>query len=694
MLKPVLKKVLHLEDPVGSIKGIGPKKSEALRESGFETVFDLLRIYPNKYQDRRTAVDIKDLKADTQALIKVRLESIKSAYVRRGLTVISAVFYDRDGKINIKWFNKTYLLKQLKLHNEYWLYGNTVAFKNSLTISNPEIEPVSDNNTGTKDRLTAVYSSNAGLSRAAISPLSLRKIIDGILDNTDLASSLPEELRNTTYSGIFKSFEEIHRPTTLEALNKAKHTIAFFDQVLFQMGVLKRRENLTGYLTLPDKNQYEPYESPYPLPFELTGAQKKALGQIIGDMLPESDKPPMNRLVQGDVGSGKTLVAFLAMLKFIFVLRPGAQCAFMAPTEILANQHLIAFKKFFPQFASKAVILTGSLKTKERRLINDLIETGAALVVFGTHALFQEQLKFNELGLCIIDEQQRFGVNHRRMLFNKGSDPHQLLLSATPIPRTLSLTIFGDMDTSIIDEMPPGRQPVKTYTAKSFDEVAPKVGEVLENGGQVYVVCPLIEASDERDWTSVEESAQRIAGHFPDKNIACLTGQQSWEEKDLIMHSFKSGEIDIVIATTVVEVGVDNPNATLIVIENADCFGLSQLHQLRGRVGRGSKQSECILISRQKSESERLKILVSTNDGFELSTEDLKMRGPGDLIGTRQSGLSHPCFSHKIPLKLIENARKRAFEILTKESDTIKNWFCAQMIKSFGGSYTTFMEGG
>lgn len=402
----------------------------------------------------------------------------------------------------------------------------------------------------------------------------------------------------------------------------------------------------------------------------------------------------MNRLVQGDVGSGKTLVAFLAMLKFIFVLRPGAQCAFMAPTEILANQHLIAFKKFFPQFASKAVILTGSLKTKERRLINDLIETGAALVVFGTHALFQEQLKFNELGLCIIDEQQRFGVNHRRMLFNKGSDPHQLLLSATPIPRTLSLTIFGDMDTSIIDEMPPGRQPVKTYTAKSFDEVAPKVGEVLENGGQVYVVCPLIEASDERDWTSVEESAQRIAGHFPDKNIACLTGQQSWEEKDLIMHSFKSGEIDIVIATTVVEVGVDNPNATLIVIENADCFGLSQLHQLRGRVGRGSKQSECILISRQKSESERLKILVSTNDGFELSTEDLKMRGPGDLIGTRQSGLSHPCFSHKIPLKLIENARKRAFEILTKESGTIKNWFCAQMIKSFGGSYTTFMEGG
>lgn len=291
-MKPVLKKVLHLEDPVGSIKGIGPKKSEALRESGFETVFDLLRIYPNKYQDRRTAVEIKDLKADTQALIKVRLESIKSAYVRRGLTVISAVFYDRDGKINIKWFNKTYLLKQLKLHNEYWLYGNTVAFKNSLTISNPEIEPVSDNNTGTKDRLTAVYSSNASLSRAAISPLSLRKIIDGILDNTDLASSLPEELRNTTYSGIFKSFEEIHRPTTLEALNKAKHTIAFFDQVLFQMGVLKRRENLTGYLTLPDKNQYEPYESPYPLPFELTGAQKKALGQIIGDMLPESDKPP------------------------------------------------------------------------------------------------------------------------------------------------------------------------------------------------------------------------------------------------------------------------------------------------------------------------------------------------------------------------------------------------------------------
>ncbi|HOI91911.1 MAG TPA: ATP-dependent DNA helicase RecG [Candidatus Rifleibacterium sp.] len=674
---------------------MGPKKSETLQNAGFGCVFDLLRIYPVRYQDRRQAVPISALQPQTQGLLKARLNSIKAFHARRGLTVINAEFADQTGKIGAKWFNKVYLTRQLKPGNEYWLFGSATTIKNQLVLSNPEIEPV-DNEAveATNRRLTPVYPSNSRLAEARISPLSLRKLIDNVLDQVDWAASFPPAVQESSFRVIAGAIADIHRPESDEELKKAKHTLAFFDQVLFQMGVLKRRENITGYLTLPDAVRHAPADSPYPLPFQLTNGQKQALGEIIADLKPGSDRPPMNRLLQGDVGSGKTLVAFLAMIDSAIELYPGSQCAFMAPTEILARQHLQNFVRFFPQFARHAVIITGSMKTAERRPLNEAVATGQALFIFGTHALFQEQTQFNRLNFCIIDEQQRFGVNHRRQLFRKGENPHQLLLSATPIPRTLSLTIFGDMDTSIINELPPGRQPVVTRIAAGFREVLPLVKNTLAAGNQIYVVCPLIEASDVKDWVSVETAADNISDLLPDASIACLTGAQTWDEKENIMYEFKAGRIDIVIATTVVEVGVDNPNATLMIIENADCFGLSQLHQLRGRVGRGSDASTCVLISHVAAESERLAVLASTNDGFELSLEDLKMRGPGDLVGTRQSGLSHPCFSHRIPQKLVENARTRAYEILTIEPAEIRDWFTGQMIKSFGESYKTFMEGG
>ncbi|MDD3147802.1 MAG: DEAD/DEAH box helicase [Candidatus Riflebacteria bacterium] len=515
-----------------------------------------------------------------------------------------------------------------------------------------------------------------------------------MLDRIDWANSFPAAVRESSFKVIAAALETIHRPTSDEELKKAKHTMAFFDQVLFQMGVLKRRENVSGFLTLPDSVTSPPADSPYPLPFRLTGGQKQALGEISADLQPGIDKPPMNRLLQGDVGSGKTLVAFLAMIQFAIELSPGSQCVFMAPTEILARQHLQSFSRFFPQFAHLAVIITGSIKATQRRQANDAVAGGEALFIFGTHALFQEQTKFKSLAFCIIDEQQRFGVNHRRQLFNKGINPHQLLLSATPIPRTLSLTIFGDMDTSIINELPPGRQPVSTIINSSFREALPFIEATLHQKNQVYIVCPLIEASENKDWTSVEEAAERVSDLLPQASWACLTGNQSWDEKERIMLEFKAGRLDMVIATTVVEVGVDNPRATLMLIENANCFGLSQLHQLRGRVGRGTDASTCILVSHAAGDSERLAVLASTCDGFELSLEDLKMRGPGDLVGTRQSGLSHPCFSHRIPQKLVENARIRAFEILTTETTEIRDWFYEQMVKSFGESYKTFMEGG
>ncbi len=685
------KNVIKLDSPVSLLKGVGPKRSQALNLAGFETIFDLLRNYPREYQDRRTPKTISELVLGDYSLVKAKLKSIKSVYVRRGLNIITGIFYDENESINIKWFNRTYLTKQLKPEFEYWLFGKVVETSGRLSLYNPEVEPTK--NTPTSNHLTAIYPSNVKMSRAGISPLMFRKLIDGILDHPNLLSTIPKALLKGSYSKIFESYFEVHRPSSYKTLKDARYTIAFFDQLLFQMGVLKRREQLTGQLSLPDSANGVPYTPPHPLPFELTGGQKKALGEIVYDTKRKS-KLPMNRLLQGDVGSGKTLVAFLAILEYILEINPKGQAVFMAPTEILANQHLISFKKFFPQYSHLAGVITGSLKVKERRLANDLLATGATKIVFGTHALFQEKIVFNNLGFCVIDEQQRFGVNHRRLLFNKGTNPHQLLLSATPIPRTLSLTIFGDMDTSIIDELPPGRQPIDTSIASNFKTAARAIEETLNNGNQVYIICPLIEMSEVRDWVSVEEAADKVSDLFPDKNIECLTGAQSWEEKDHIMHAFRNGDIDIVVATTVVEVGVDNPNATLIIIENADCFGLSQLHQLRGRVGRGSDKSQCILISRNKEQSDRLEALAATNDGFKLSITDLKLRGPGDLVGTRQSGLSHPCFSHDVPNKLIENARIRAFEILTKEAPPVKEWFMEQMIKSFGGDYNTFMEGG
>jgi ATP-dependent DNA helicase RecG len=660
---------------VEELKGIGPKKAEALRKSNIANVLDLLRITPARYQDRTKILPFSFIRPDgsAQGIFKGRLESLKAFHARKGLAIINAEFSDPTGKVAAKWFNKTYLTRQLKVGKEYWLFGPAIK-KGGIILSNPEIEPVAtEAAAGPEAALTPVYPTRTALSEAKISPLALRKLISSILDKIDWACSFPDLSGNSPFAAIARALQQVHRPSDMNEAKKAEFTLAFFDQVLFQIGVLQRRKAITGILSLPDQNKSVEKLPEFKLPFKLTNAQKSVIGEILYDLTPDTDKPPMNRLVQGDVGCGKTLVAFLTMIELCENIQPGSQCAFMAPTEVLARQHLLSFNKFFPGLASRAAILTGSQKRSERKPIEAAIAAGECHFVFGTHALFQENVEFKELAMCIIDEQQRFGVNHRRLLFRKGSNPHQLLLSATPIPRTLSLTIFGDMDTSIIDELPPGRTPVQTLIATSLSQTVTDVKEAVFQGNKVYLVCPLIEISEKTAWTSVEEAADLFEQLLPEARIACVTGQQVWDEK---------------------EAGVDNPDATLMIIENADRFGLSQLHQLRGRVGRGSKASRCLLVSHLAENSERLKILCATNDGFELSLEDLKIRGPGDLVGTRQSGLSHPCFSHRIPPKMVENARNRAFEILTKEKTVVKDWFMKQMITSFGDTYKTFMEGG
>lgn len=682
-----------LDTPVQDLKGIGPKKAQALNQAGFFSLLDLLRISPIRYQDRSQIVPLSRLRPDNtaQGLFKAKLKTLKSFRARRGLTIINATFYDSSAEVQARWFNKIYLSRQLKIENEYWLFGPAVQTKGKPVLSNPEIEVVKDEKLQ-QESLTPVYPSKSALSRAKISPLVLRKLITGILTEIDWENSFPIFTGDSPFPAIASAFKHLHFPSEERQARKAEFTMAFFDQVLFQIGVLQRRKHLTGTISLPDKNIAKNHSLDYKLPFKLTKSQIKAINEILNDI--DSAKHPMNRLLQGDVGCGKTLVAFITMLEHFKTHGKQTQIAFMAPTEVLARQQLATFIKFFPEHTNKTAILTGSQKPAERNEINLQIKEGKLNFIFGTHALFQDKVVFKNLSYCIVDEQQRFGVNHRRSFYRKGFKPHQLLLTATPIPRTLSLTIFGDMETSIIDELPPGRKPVKTSIIPNLNQTQKFIEQTLGKNNKAYLVCPLIEFSEKFERTSVQEAFELISQMFPEANVDCLTGQQNWQEKEIIMKAFKEGQIDILISTTVIEVGVDHPDATLMIIENAHGFGLSQLHQLRGRVGRSEKDSECILVSHMAETSNRLKILCHCHDGFELAMHDLKLRGPGDLVGTRQSGLSHPCFSHRIPPGMIENARKRAFEILTSEKAATKDWFIKKMVASFGDTYKTFMEGG
>ena len=588
---------------------------------------------------------ISALQPQTQGLLKARLNSIKAFHARRGLTVINAEFADQTGKIGAKWFNKVYLTRQLKPGNEYWLFGSATTIKNQLVLSNPEIEPV-DNEAveATNRRLTPVYPSNSRLAEARISPLSLRKLIDNVLDQVDWAASFPPAVQESSFRVIAGAIADIHRPESDEELKKAKHTLAFFDQVLFQMGVLKRRENITGYLTLPDAVRHAPADSLYPLPFQLTNGQKQALGEIIADLKPGSDRPPMNRLLQGDVGSGKTLVAFLAMIDSAIELYPGSQCAFMAPTEILARQHLQNFVRFFPQFARHAVIITGSMKTAERRPLNEAVATGQALFIFGTHALFQEQTQFNRLNFCIIDEQQRFGVMQRGEMLSRGKTPHLLMMSATPIPRTISACLFGDMDISVIRERPEGRQKIETRLI-DFTKIRDLMQFMIDEsaaGGRTYWICPRVEEDGENYIASVEKRYKFLKKHLGPLGIGFIHGKMDSEQKSRELEKFRAGEIKVLVGTTVLEVGVDVPEASVVVIESPERYGLSQLHQIRGRVGRGSRRGVCLLLVNKIEEdvADRLRIMLATDDGFKIAEADHLLRGPGKISGYEQHGAS------------------------------------------------------
>lgn len=621
---------LKLDSDITYLKGVGPKRAELYKKLGVSTVADLLCHYPRSYMDFSNPVPIKDAVLNENNIIKGRIvKKLAAARIRKGMIIYKAVLTDDESDITIIIYNSEFAFNKLAEGEEYILYGKVTGNLIRKEISSPIILSAD-----IPDKIQPVYSLTEGLTQSLVRTTvqNALKYLDG-----EIYETIPKEIAAARgLCSLNFALENIHYPKDFLSLSIAKNRLVFDEFLTLGLGMLRlkgRNKDKTGC-----KMQNIPIDEFYSgLPFELTSAQKSAVDDCISDMQSGS---AMNRLVQGDVGSGKTAVA--AGCAF-FAYKNNFQTALMAPTEILANQHFKTLSDFLTPFGVKLCLLTGSLSVKRKREIKEQIKFGDVSVVVGTHALVQESTVFHNLGLVITDEQHRFGVEQRANLSNKGDNPHCMVMSATPIPRTLALMIYGDLDISVINEFPKGRKPIDTFaiTGKGRERAFGFVRDRLDEGRQAYIVCPMIEEND-LELKSVKEYADKISkSYFKGYNIGLLHGKLKPKQKDDIMKEFKDGSIDVLVSTTVVEVGVDVPNAAVMVIENAERFGLSQLHQLRGRVGRGSEKSYCILITDNPTEEcvKRLKIMSKISDGFKISEEDLKLRGPGDFFGSRQHGL-------------------------------------------------------
>ena len=623
-----------LSDPITILKGIGPSKAKQFENLNIFTLRDLICHFPRGYEDRTKLVPIEKLEVDTPACFRAMvMNTPRTNHIRKGLDITKVQVADHSGRLTLTFFNNRYVVDQLRYGKEYIFYGAVSGDFIGYNMTNPVFEAM-DAAPVTTRRILPVYPLTAGLSNAAV----LKAVQQALSLCDPPAEILPESVRKQY--GILpaeRAYYAIHEPSTMAEAEMAKKRLIFEEFFVFSAGLSLMRAARAEKKTQPYRNlDMKPFLAA--LPFTLTGAQSRAVAEILEDL---SSGAPMNRLVQGDVGSGKTMVAAAAAY---CAANNGHQSALMAPTEILAEQHYESLRKLFAPLGIHVGLLTGSMTTKEKRLTREAIASGEIQLAVGTHALLSDATQFNDLGLVITDEQHRFGVAQRSKLSAKGSDPHLLVMSATPIPRTLALLMYGDLDVSIINELPPGREAVDTFLVG--ESYRPRINAFIRKqvaeGHQCFVVCPAVEESEElgiKSATVWAETLQQTV--FPDLRIALLHGQMKGAEKEAAMASFARGEADVMVATTVIEVGVDVPNATLMVIEDADRFGLSQLHQLRGRVGRGKAKSYCILTSHNKNQETllRLKALCKTTDGFKIAEEDLKMRGPGDFFGSRQSGL-------------------------------------------------------
>ena len=625
-----------LTSPVTALRGIGPQKAKVFEKLEIRTLGDLLRFYPRAYDDRRETRKISELIPGESACVAAMIASAPTlAHIRKGMDLVKVRAVDETGVLDLTFFNQSWLKNSLQVGQTYLFYGRAEGSLLRKSMASPIVEREGlGERTG---RIVPIYPLTAGLSQLFLSR-TVRQALDACGDA--VPELLPAAIRreNALCSAAY-AVENIHFPEGDEALSLARRRLAFEELFLFALGLAGLRSRRSA-VTVPPMAAVDMAPFYAALPFSLTGAQRRSIDEALRDM---RSGLPMNRLCQGDVGSGKTMVAAACVY---FAARNGRQAALMAPTEILARQHYETLSPLLEPLGLRCALLTGSTGVKARRETNAALAAGDIDLAIGTHALLTGTVTFRDLGLVVTDEQHRFGVAQRAALAEKGLHPHTLVMSATPIPRTLALILYGDLDVSLIDELPPGRQPIETFAVPG--SYRPRIYAFLRKhiaqGRQAYIVCPMVESGEEggEDAKAVKDYASQLQKEvFPDLRVAFVHGKMKPKEKEAVMAAFAAGETDLLVSTTVIEVGVDVPNAAVMVVENAERFGLSQLHQLRGRVGRGKHQSYCVLLSDNRNEEtrQRLKILTQTNDGFRLAEEDLRLRGPGDFFGVRQHGL-------------------------------------------------------
>jgi ATP-dependent DNA helicase RecG len=655
---------LGLNSPVTSISGIGPTQAKRLKRLGVETISDLLTFFPNRHEDYSKLKPIGKLVYGEQVTIIGTIRATRLKKTRGGAAIINTIIADGSGTIQATWFNQPYLVDQFKRGRQIVLSGTVNEYLGRRVMSSPTWEPLESEllHTG---RLVPVYSLTQGLTARW-----LRKMIKRTIDywTKRLPDYMPVHMRERLgLMPLEQAVANIHFPNDAHSLAQARKRLGFDEFFVLQIGVLRQRQRWQSQLgvTIPiDRGKLDTFLGG--LPYKLTNAQQKALNDIRNDI---SDDRPMSRLLQGDVGSGKTIVALAAMF---LVAGAGYQAVMMAPTEILAEQHFQTITDMLAPYGLNVGLLTGRVPRSEKKEIYAGLACGEIQLLVGTHAIIQQDVQFSNLALAIVDEQHRFGVRQRGTLRSKGYNPHMLVMSATPIPRTLALTAYGDLDVSVIDEMPPGRQPIQTrWFMKTERERAYRfLRSQIQKGHQAYIICPLVEESDKIEAKAAVEEYERLQKSiYPDLRLGLLHGRLKSADKEQVMHQFGEHKLDILVSTSVVEVGIDMPNATVMLIEGANRFGLSQLHQFRGRVGRGKHASFCILLSDATTDAsdERLRAIEDTQDGFKLAEKDLEMRGPGDFFGTRQSGLPELKMASLGDTSLLELARREAQKLFRND---------------------------
>lgn len=660
---------LDLDTNVQYVKGVGPYMAKVLSKINIFTLRDLMFYFPREWEDRRKIDSIALLNPGQPCLIKGKLKKVKQNRTRRGFSITKALVSDGTGEIYVSWFNQQFLKKALdkSIGKEILISGKAEinAYSNKFEISARDYELL-DGDGEERQKIVPKYPLTSGLYQKRI-----RTITKNVVQNcsTVLSDPLPNALKEKLQLIPLKdAVFNIHFPRSMEEIDISRKRLAFDDLFFLQLMLALRRRKIRldgkGIAFKVDQEIINDFENS--LPFKFTNAQKKVMDEIKNDM---SSSKPMSRLVQGDVGSGKTVLAAEAAA---IAVKNGYQAAIMAPTEILAQQHYDKIGKLLKPLKIKVMLLTSGEKKADKDELKAKIAAGENIVVVGTHAIISENVIFSNLGLAVVDEQHRFGVNERTSLREKGINPDLLVMTATPIPRSLALTLYGDLDRSIIDEMPPGRTPVitKYVPEKSRKQMYEFMREKMKEGRQVFVVCPLIEESEKLDLSAAKKVSKELAEIFKEYKVRLLYGKMKSDEKEKIMKDFSLNKIDLLVSTTVIEVGIDIPNATIMVIEHVERFGLSQMHQLRGRIGRGANQSYCFLCGKPATfeSKERVKVMVETTDGFKIAEADLKLRGPGEFMGTRQSGLPEFKMADIVrDEQIMRTARKAAFDLVLED---------------------------